>query len=153
MCGVCAPVCCTSVCVCVCVYVSIWSVSSQLSGGTRQPAIQRAVVHRGSPRQRARTWKGFADKSAFLLGLHRHQQAEERRRDFGRKKKVLGKRQGGGLTQGTCHAHQYADMRGECEVGTCQVSTWREAPKTGRRGSLCFEQSLSPCTYNAPESK
>lgn len=140
--GVCACVLHLGLCMCVCLCLHLVCEFTAEWRHT-QPAIQRAVVHRGSPHQLARTWKGFADKSAFLLGLHRHQQAEEKRKDFGRKKKVLGKRQGGGITQGTCHAHQYADMRGEYEVGTCQVSTWREAPKTGRRGSLCFQQSLT----------
>lgn len=141
-CGVCAPVCCTR---CVYVCVSMLHLVCEFTAEWRHTAAcySKGRGPQGKSTPTSQDLEGFADKSAFLLGLHRHQQAEERSRDFGRKKKVLGKRQGGGIMQGTCHAHQCADMRGEYEVGTCQVSTWREVPKTGRRGSLCFQQSLT----------
>lgn len=76
----------------------------------------------------------------------------ERRRDFAERKKYLEKKQGGGITQGMGHIHQCADVCGEQEVGTCEVSTWQEAPRTGGRGWLCFQRNLSPGTYNSPES-
>lgn len=86
-------------------------------------------------------------------GLSQASASRREEKGFGEKEESTWERQGGRIMQGTCHAHQRADMHGEQEVGTCQVSTWREAPKTGRRGSRCFQQSLSPCTDNAPESK
>lgn len=146
-CGVCAPVCCTYVCVHVC--VSVFTAKRRHTTACYSKGLwSTGDAHA----DRQGSGKALQTSPHLCWAFTGIRKPTERRRDFGERKKYLEKKQGGEITQGMCHIHQCADVRGEQEVGSCEVSTWQEAPRTGGRGWLCFQRSLSPCTYKSPES-